>query len=63
MGVGGGACDGAIGSANKDAGGRDVAVVDRGVLGEVASGGSDVCYAGVVNWQIGWIGDRWAAEQ
>ncbi len=61
LGAGGGACDGAVGSANTDAGGRGVAVVDRGVLGEVDAGGSDVCYASVVDWKIGWVGDGWAA--
>jgi hypothetical protein len=61
LGAGGGACDGATGSANTDAGGRGVAVVDRGVLGEVDAGGSSVCYAGVVDWKIGWVGDGWAA--
>ncbi len=50
LGTGGGACDGAIGSANTDAGGRGVAVVDGGVLGEVDAGGSGVCYASVVDW-------------
>ncbi len=55
--------NGAIGSANTDAGGRGVAVVDRGVLGEVDAGGSDVCYAGVVDWKIGWVRDGWAAGQ
>ncbi len=63
LGTGGGACDVAIGSANTDAGGRGVAVVDRGVLGEVDAGGSGVCYASVVDWQIGWLGDGWATGQ
>ncbi len=63
MGTGGGACDGAIGSANTDAGGRDVVVIEGGVLGEVDAGGSGVCYAGVVDWKIGWVGDGWAAGQ
>ncbi len=62
LGAGGGACDGAIGSGNMDAGGRGVAVVVGGVLGEVDAGGSGVCYAGVVDWQIGWVGDGWAIE-
>ncbi len=53
LGTGGGACDGAISSANTDAGGGGVAVVDGGVLGEVDAGGSDVCCDGVVDWQIG----------
>jgi hypothetical protein len=56
-----GACDGAIGNANTDAGGRGVAVVDGGVLGEVDAGGSGVSYASVVDWQIGWVGGGWAA--
>ncbi len=60
MGAGGGACDGAIGSANTDAGGRGVAI-DGGMLGEVDAGGSGVCYAGVVDWQIGWVENRQAA--
>ncbi len=63
LGTGGGACNGAIGSANMDAGGRGNAVIDRGMLGEVDAGGSGVCYASVVDWQIGWDGDRWAAGQ
>jgi hypothetical protein len=61
LGTGGGACDGAIGSANTDAGGRGVAVVDGGVFGEVDARGSSVCYTGVVDQKIGWVGDRWAA--
>ncbi len=63
LGAGGGACNGAIGSANTDAGDRGVAVVDGGVLGEVDAGSSSVCYAGVVDWQIGLVGDGWAARQ
>jgi hypothetical protein len=50
LGAGGGACNGATGNANMDAGGRDVAVVDRGIFGEVDARGSGVCYAGVVDW-------------
>jgi hypothetical protein len=61
LGAGKGACDGAIGSANTDAGGRGVAVVDGGMLGEVDARGSGVCYAGVVDWQTGWVGDGWAS--
>ncbi len=61
LGTGEGACDGAIGNANMDAGGRGVVVVDGGVFGEVDAGGSGVCYAGVVDWQIGWVGGGWAA--
>ncbi len=49
LGTGGGACNGAIGSANMDAGVRGVAVVDGGILGEVDAGGSSVCYASVVD--------------
>ena len=63
LGAGRGTCNGAIGSANTDAGGRGVAVVDRGVLGQVDAGGSGVYYAGVVDWQIGWVGGGWAAGQ
>jgi hypothetical protein len=61
LGAGRGGCDGAIGSANTDVGGRGVAVVDGGLLSEVDARGSGVCYAGVVDWQIGWVGDEWAA--
>jgi hypothetical protein len=57
LGAGREAWDGAIGSANTDAGGGGVAVVDGGMLGEVDAGGSGVCYAGVVDWRIGWVGD------
>ncbi len=49
LGAGRGICDGAISSANTDYGGRDVAMVDRGVLAEVDAKGSNVCYAGVVD--------------
>jgi hypothetical protein len=63
LGTGGEACDGAIGSANTDAGGSGVAVVDEGVLDKLDAGGSGVYYAGVVDWQIGWVGDEWAAGQ
>ncbi len=64
MSAGGGACDdGAIGNANTDAGGRDVAVVDGGVLAEVDAGGSSVGYSGVVDGKMGWVGDGWAAGQ
>ncbi len=58
LGAGRGACNGAIGSANTDDGGRGVAVVDVGVLGEVHAGGSGVCYAGEVDWKVGWVRDR-----
>ncbi len=37
--------------------GRGVAVVDGGMLGEVDAGGSGVCYAGVVDWKMGWVRD------
>jgi hypothetical protein len=63
LGTGGGACNGAIGSANRDAGDSGVVVVDGGVLGTVDAGGSGVCYASVVDWQIGWVGGGWAAGQ
>ncbi len=49
LGAGGGACDGAIGSANTDARGRGVAVVDGGVLAEVDARGSGVGYSSVVD--------------
>jgi hypothetical protein len=61
LGAGGGACNGAIGNANTDAGGRGIAVVEGGVLAEVDAGGSGVCYSGVVDWKVGWVGDGWAA--
>jgi hypothetical protein len=63
LGAGGGACDGAISNVNTDAGGRGVAVVDGGVFSELDAGGSGVCYAGVVDWQTGWVGGGWAAGQ
>jgi hypothetical protein len=63
LGAGGGACNGAIGSAITDAGGRGVPVVDGGLLGEVDAGGSGVCYTGVVDWQIVRVGEGWAAGQ
>ncbi len=63
LGAGGGACDGAAGNANTDAGGRGVAVVDGGVLAEVDAGGSGVCYAGVIDWKMGWVIEGWAAGQ
>ncbi len=53
LGAGGGACNGAVGSANTDAGGRGVVVVDGGMLGEVDAGGSGDCYASVVDWKMG----------
>ncbi len=61
LGAGGGACNGAVGSANTDAGGRDVVVVDRGVLAEVDAGCSGVSYSGVVDWKMGWVKDGRAA--
>jgi hypothetical protein len=63
LGTGGGACNGAVGSANTDAGGRGVAVVDGGMLGEVDAGGSGVCYAGVVDWKMRWVRDGWVTGQ
>jgi hypothetical protein len=63
LGAGRGACDGSIGSANTDAGGRGVLGVDGGLLGEVDAGGSGVCYTSVVDWKIGWFRDGWAAGQ
>jgi hypothetical protein len=63
LGTGGGAWDSAVGSTNTDAGGRGVAVVEGGVLGEVDAGGSSVCYAGVADWKMGLVRDGWAAGQ
>jgi hypothetical protein len=63
LGTGGGAYNGAVGYANTDAGGRGVAVVDRGMLAEVDAGGSDVGYSGVVDRRVGWVRDGWAAGQ
>jgi hypothetical protein len=62
LGAGGRACNGAISSANTDAGGRGVAVVDGGMLAEVDAGGSGVTYSGVADWKMGWVRDGWAAE-
>jgi hypothetical protein len=61
LGAGGGACNGAIGNANADAGGRGVAVVDEGVLTEVDDGGTSVSYSGVVDMKVGGVRGRWAA--
>ncbi len=61
--AGGGACNGAIGNANTDAGGRGVAVVDRGALADVDAGGSSVGYSSVVDWKMGWVGVGCAAGQ
>jgi hypothetical protein len=63
LGAGGGACDGAVGKANTNAGDRGVAVVVGGVLAEVDAGGSSVGYSGVVDGKMGWVRDGWAAEQ
>ena len=52
LGAGGGACDGAIGNANADAGGSGVAMVDGGVG-----------YSSVVDRKMGWVRDGWAAGQ
>ncbi len=57
LGDGGGACNGAIGNANTDAGGRGVGVVDEGVLVEVDAGDSSVGYSGVVDGKMGWVRD------
>ncbi len=63
LGAGRGACNGAIGNANTDAGGRGVVVVDGVVLAEVDAKGSGVGYSGVVDWKMGWVRDGWAAGQ
>ncbi len=63
LGTGRGACNGAIGNANTDAGGRGVAVVDGGMLAEVDAGGTGVSYSSVVDGKVGWVGDGWAAGQ
>ncbi len=63
LGAGGGACNGAIGNANTDAGCKGVAVVDEGVLAEVDARGSSVSYSGVVEWKMGWVRDGWAEGQ
>ncbi len=63
LGAGGGACNGTVGNANTDSGGRGVAVVDKGVLAEVDAGGSGVGYSGVVDKKVGWVRDGWAAGQ
>jgi hypothetical protein len=57
LGAGGGACNGAVGNANTDAGGRGVTVVDGGMLAEV------VGYSSVVDWKMGWVRDGWATGQ
>ncbi len=63
LGAGRGACDGAVGNANTDAGGLGVTVVDGGMLAEVDAGGSGVSNSSVVDWKMGWVGDGWAAGQ
>jgi hypothetical protein len=63
LGAGRRACNGAIGDANTDAGGRGVAVVDGGMLAEVDAGGTGVSYSGVVDRKVVWVRDGWAAEQ
>jgi hypothetical protein len=63
LGADGGACNGAIGNANVDAGGRGVAVVDGGVLAEVDAGGTCVGYSSVVGRKVGWVSDEWATRQ
>jgi hypothetical protein len=60
LGAGIGACNGALGNTNTDAGGRGVAVVDEGMLAEVDAGGSSVRYSGVVDGKMGWVRDGWA---
>ncbi len=61
LGAGGGACNGAVGDANTDAGGRGVAMVDRGMLTGVDAGGTGVGYSGVVDGKVGWVRSGWAA--
>jgi hypothetical protein len=61
LGTGGGACNGAVSSANTSAGGRGIAVVDGGMLAELDARGSGVGYFGVVDWKMGWVRDGWAA--
>ncbi len=61
--AGGGACNGAVGNANTDAGGRGVAVVDGSMLAEVDAGGTSVGYSCVVDGKVGWVSDGWAAGQ
>jgi hypothetical protein len=61
LGAGRGACNGAIGNANTDAGDRGAAVADGGVLAEVDARGSGIGYSGVVDWKMGWVRDGWAA--
>ncbi len=63
LGAGRGACNGAIGDANTDAGGRGVVVVDGGVLPEVDAGGTGDGYSSVVDGKVGWVRDGRAAGQ
>jgi hypothetical protein len=63
LGAGGGACNGAVGSAKADAEGRGVTVVDGGMLAEVDAGGTGVGYSGVVDSKVGWVSEGWAAGQ
>jgi hypothetical protein len=63
LGAGGGACNGALGDANTDAGGRGFTVVDGGMLAEVDSGGTSVSYSGVVDGKVGWIRDGWLQDK
>ncbi len=64
LGAGRGACNGAVGDANTDAGGRGVVVVDGGVLTEVDdAGGTGVGYSSVVDGKVGWVSGGWAAGQ
>ncbi len=53
LGVGRGVCNGAVGNANTDAGGRGVAVADGGLLAEVDAGGTGVSYSNVVDGKVG----------
>ncbi len=61
LGAGGGPCNGAIGNANTDAGGRGVAVVEGGVLAEVDARGTGVGDSSVVDRKVGWVRDGWVA--
>jgi hypothetical protein len=63
LGAGGGACNGAIGNANADAGGRGVVVVDGGMLTEVDARGTGIGYSGVVDGKVGWVRGGWVAGQ
>ncbi len=63
MSAGRGACDGAVGNANTDAGGRGVAVAERSVLAEVDSRGTGVGYSSVVGGKVGWVRGGWAVGQ